>query len=299
MSESNLTPNYFYTSDQTRIFYKINKNFKTSKLPVLVFNYGLVCNIAHWREQINYFDGLGYPILVHDYRGHYSSSGQDQLENVTFEFLARDLNELLEDLKVESTIQLGHSMGVNVTLEFAKTYPEKIKGMVLISGTVVPPQDVMFDTNIVEVVEPYVHWVAKKFPDLHEKIWQTGFLNPLARKVIFEGGFNTKTVSEEFVQLYMKKISELPKDIFFHLLTEMKRHDILSYLETIKTPSLVMGGDQDKVIPNYLQLILNKYLPKSELYIIKDGSHVPQMDFPKSVNERILFFLKKAQSNQG
>ena len=53
-----------------------------------------------------------------------------------------------------------------------------------------------------------------------------------------------------------------------------------------------MGGDKDSVIPYYLQETLESELPNSELYMIKDGSHVPQVDFPESTNERILVFVQ-------
>ena len=54
----------------------------------------------------------------------------------------------------------------------------------------------------------------------------------------------------------------------------------------------VIGGDKDKVIPNYLQEILQTRLRNSKLYIVKNGSHVPQVDFPKNINERINLFIQ-------
>ena len=66
-------------------------------------------------------------------------------------------------------------------------------------------------------------------------------------------------------------------------------------LKSIKTPTLVIGGDKDKIIPNYLQKILTTNLPSSEFYIVKDGSHVPQADFPDRINQRIFRFFKKIE----
>ena len=91
----------------------------------------------------------------------------------------------------------------------------------------------------------------------------------------------------------MQKIGELDPDIFFHLLDQMKEHTIINDLEKIKTPTLIIGGDKDKIIPNYLQRILKKYIKGSDLYIIKDGSHVPQIDFPEIMNERLNHFVEK------
>ena len=184
-------------------------------------------------------------------------------------------------------------MGVNITLEFAKRYKDLLSAMVLISGTVLPPQDHMFHSDIVKRVFPYIDWLTQSFPETFKKIWQTSYLNPIARQVIFKGGFNTQTVPEEFIQVYMKRIGKLPQDILIHLMKEMREHKILNDLENIKTPTLIIGGDQDQIIPNHLQLILKDCLPTSELYIVKDGSHVPQVDFPETINQRIQLFFSK------
>jgi pimeloyl-ACP methyl ester carboxylesterase len=98
----------------------------------------------------------------------------------------------------------------------------------------------------------------------------------------------------DFIQHYMKKISELPEDLFLHLLQIMHDHDVIGHLEEIKNPTLIIGGDKDKIIPNYLQRIFTQTLPNSELYIVKDGSHVPQADFPDLINSRIQRFILKS-----
>ncbi len=292
----NFHSSFFYTEDDYRIFY--STNFKLSEYDpnraLLIFNYGLVCNNEHWRYQIDHFDQQKEQILIHDYRFHYSSSGKiDHLEELTFPLIAGDIKALLTSFKAQNYFMFGHSMGVNVTLEFAKLFPESLKGLILISGTVLPPQDVMFDTNIIEIITPYVESLYEKKPDLYRKFWSTSYLNPLAREIVFRGGFNTKQVSNEFIQIYMKRIGELHPKIFLKLMQEMKTQDILKDLGNIETPTLVIGGDKDKVIPNYLQNILKDKLPNSELYIVKDGSHVPQVDFPTTMNEKIEVFISK------
>lgn len=75
----------------------------------------------------------------------------------------------------------------------------------------------------------------------------------------------------------------------------MQVHNIINSLEFIQTQTLIIGGDKDNIIPNFLQFILDKFLVNSEIYIVKGGSHVPQADFPEIVNERIEYFLKKLQ----
>ncbi len=289
-------PNYFYTSEGIRLFY--NTNYPVAELnpdkPVVVFIYGLLCSNNHFKYQIPYFEEMGYQILLHDYRFHFASSQDGDIETCNFPNIAKDLHELLASLNIKKTLFVGHSMGVNICLEHARRYPEDVTAQVLISGTVVPPQDIMFDSNVVDLAMPFIESLTKKYPGLYKAIWKHSFKNPIAQYAIFDGGFNKKQVEMEFVQLYMKKISELPENLFFHLLKLMHDHDVINHLESINTPTLVIGGDKDKIIPNYLQQILTKHLPNSQLYIVKDGSHVPQADFPEMINHRINQFMKKS-----
>ena len=289
-------PNYFYTSEGIRIFY--NTNYLPEELnpekPVVVFVYGLLCSNNHFKYQIPYFEEMGYQILLHDYRFHFASSQDGKIDDCNFPNIAQDLHELLISLNIKNTLFIGHSMGVNICLEHARRYPEDVSAQVLISGTVVPPQDIMFDSNIVDITMPLIETFTKKYPELYKAFWKHSFKNPIAQYAIFDGGFNKKQVEMEFVQLYMKKISELPENLFFHLLRLMHDHDVINHLESIQAPTLIIGGDKDKIIPNYLQQILSKNLPNNQLYIVKDGSHVPQVDFPDMINRRINQFVKKS-----
>lgn len=296
----NNNPNYFYTTDGVRIFY--NTNFKKENLdpkrPVLIFIYGLLCSNNHYKFQIPFFDEKEYQILIHDYRFHYASSQVNDIETCNFFNITKDLHELLVNLDIKKSILIGHSMGVNICLEHAKNYPEDMIGQILISGTVVPPQDIMFDSNIVDMATPHLKAFTEKYPSIFQIFWKHAYKNPVAQYIIFDGGFNKKQVEMEFIQLYMKKISELPEVLFLHLLKLMHDHDIINHLELIKSPTLVIGGDKDKIIPNYLQRILTTHLSASELYIVKDGSHVPQADFPELINRRLLRFIEKISKAQ-
>lgn len=288
-------PEYFFTQDKTRIFTLTNfpRDQFNPKKTLLVFNYGLVCNITHWKYQLQHFDELGYQILFHDYRGHFNSSGQDDIENVTFKNITSDLHQIILSFAPKKVIHFGHSMGVNVTLEYALTYPKYLVAQILISGTVIPPQDIMFDSNLSDITLPSIDFISKKYPKIYNTLWKTSFMNPVIRKIVHNGGFNTERVSDEFIQKYLKKIGELSPELFMKLLDEMKNHDVINRLHQIKTPTLIIGGDKDSVIPNYTQDILHKNLPQNQLYIMKDAGHVPQVDFPEFVNQRIESFINQ------
>lgn len=284
--------NFFKTPDQEQIFYLKNFQKADPKQPVLVFNYGLVCSNLHWKYQAEYFDNNGYQVVLHDYRGHFQSTGSE-IEKITFSQMAIDINDLCQFLGVNKAIMLGHSMGVNVCLQLAKDFPELVEGMVLISGTFMPVKDVMFDTNLMEFITPLALAAMDKYPDIVRKLWMTSGLNPVVKAVIHGTGFNKKKVSKEYIEIYLNRIGQLGPEVFFQLFQEMTKQNIIVSLDRIKVPTLVIGGHHDNVIPNHLQRTLASIIPGSESYFLKDGSHVPQADFPELINERIELFVRQ------
>ena len=102
-----------------------------------------------------------------------------------------------------------------------------------------------------------------------------------------------KKTPKKFVESYLMQVSKYPPELLTHLLKQMKDHSMIAHLDKIKASTLIVGGDEDKIIPFFVQRAIHAKIPSSELYMIKDGSHVPQVDFPDSFNERALFFLEK------
>lgn len=282
--------------DGEKIFYSTNFSEIDSHRPLLVFNYGLVCSNHHWHKQTDAFAAKGYQILLHDYRGHYQSTGKERVSSITFENIVEDLNEIFNKLKIKNAILLGHSMGVNICLEFTRRYPQKVQKLVLISGTAVPVDNIMFHSNIMEHLKPKLLNLLQKYKKTFEILWATSEKNPLVKKIIHMGGFNTDQVSKEFIDIYVSKLGKIGPEIFFQLIGQMQTSDILSFVPSIKQKTLIIGGNNDKVIPNYLQRFLAEQIDQSELYIVYKGSHVPQVDFPDLVNERIEIFLQETSS---
>jgi non-heme chloroperoxidase len=288
--------NFFKTSDNEQIFYIKNFTQIDPKKPILVFNYGLVCSNHHWKFQTDFFDNKGYQILVHDYRGHFQSTGAHDVKKITFSQMAKDVADMCDFLGIPKAILLGHSMGVNICLQMAKDFPNLVSGMVLISGTFINVKDVMFDTNLMEFIAPIASLGLEKYPAIFKKVWASGGMNPVVREIIHSTGFNRGKVSKEFIEIYLNRVGQLGADVFFQLFNEMTKQNITGSLERMLMPTLVIRGYHDNVIPNHLQRTLGSLLPNCETYFLKNGSHVPQADYPEMVNERIELFIQQTVS---
>lgn len=282
---------FLKTRDSEQIFYSTNFKPGTVKENVIVFNYGLVCSNFHYKDQIEYFHKKNYPIIIHDYRGHYQSSGMKNLSEITLSNIAEDIFEIITKVGVEKCHLIGHSMGVNVCFEFAKKHQEILQSMILIAGTLIPVHNIMLNTHVTGPANVIMKSLLTKYPKEFKLLWKYTGWSPITRKIVQHGGFNTKQVGNDFIETYLNKLGQLGPELFIQLINEMQRHDLLAFIHKIQTPCLLIGGNRDKVIPNFQQRLLDEKLPHSEVYIVHEGSHVPQVDFPEMINERMEYFL--------
>lgn len=295
MTEIKLKSGYVNSFDGKKLYFATNFDYeKSDTIPnLMVLNNGLVCSDIHWERQIPFLRDNKFPYLIHNYRGHFNSSGADDIQSITFGNIANDLQQILKKVKFVKVILVGHSMGVNVCLECTKVFPEIISGLILIAGTVLTPKELMFNSNIMDLTGDTWKNIQKKFPKFYDWIWKNTGKIPGVREIVRNGGFNKDTVDQDVVNRYLNAMGYLRPEIFFQLIEQMHAHDMINYLQEIHCPTLVIGGDKDQMIPKYASQVFCEKIRGAEMYVVKDGTHVPQLDFPEFINQRTLLFLKK------
>jgi pimeloyl-ACP methyl ester carboxylesterase len=278
---------YFKSFDGTKLFYSIEGEGKP-----LIFCYGLVCSSLHWTYQIEHFK-KNYKTIWMDYRGHQNSEVPTDFSTLTLESLARDLDVMMTELKIESAVLLGHSMGVNVVLEFCRLFPHRVAGMILANGTPSRPLETLLHTNGLEPAFQFMEFISKNAPKLLNFFWKTQKANPLVHKAVGVLGFNPHLTAAEDIQLYVDQIADLDPRVFLHLIRNYDHFDGSSWLHNIQAPTLVIAGENDLIVPFKQQELLHQLIPNSEWEPIRHGSHCVQMDLPDLVSQKIEDFLKK------
>ncbi|OFZ19879.1 MAG: hypothetical protein A2X94_14560 [Bdellovibrionales bacterium GWB1_55_8] len=281
-----VTHGYLKSFDGTKLFYSTEGLGKP-----LIFCYGLVCSSLHWTYQIEHFR-QGYKTIWFDYRGHHNSEVPANLKTLTLENIARDLRILLDELQVEKPVLLGHSMGVNVVLEFYRQNPDRVAGMVLANGTAQRPLETLFRNNALQAGFHLLKALHDKSPELVSAFWKLNKRNPISRTLIGLGGFNPHLTPQEDIELYVDQVADMDPAILINLIQNYDSYDATAWLHTVPVPALVLAGEQDRIIPLEQQELLRQLLPISRLEVIHHGSHCPQMDLPELVNLKIEQFLK-------
>ena len=67
--------------------------------------------------------------------------------------------------------------------------------------------------------------------------------------------------------------------------------DLTSILSNIKTPTLIIWGENDKITPLSDGKLMHKLIENSNFFIIKDAKHSPQFTHTNEVVKKIHEYL--------
>jgi len=93
----------------------------------LVFVHGWCCNRSHWQQQIQHFANE-HQVVALDLGGH-GASGQQRTQ-WTIRAFAEDVVAVVDALKLDRVVLVGHSMGGYAIVEAARLLGERVGGLV-------------------------------------------------------------------------------------------------------------------------------------------------------------------------
>lgn len=276
--------NYFNSFDGTEIYYEIHGD----KGPVVCLIYGVACQMNHWIYQVQSLS-KNYKVLMFDYRGHHKSAMSENLNMVS---VAKDLNSLLDHLKIKSCHVVGHSFGVPVAVKFAGFYPQKTLSLVLINGFVYNPLDELFKVPVSEKLILFLESLESYAPSLSQWIWKKAVNNLITQiGAGLLGGFNLELIPFKDIEIYTQALENLKLKVILDYMQDLIMTDLREDLKQIQTPSLVISGLRDGITPSHQQELMKNLIPDAKLEKIKDGSHCTQLDTPDLVNSLLVDFF--------
>ncbi len=279
---------YFKSFDGTQIYYEI----RGEGLPVIL-NYGIVCLINHWHNQIKYFSQR-YQTIAFDLRGHHNSAVPQDRAHLSIDAIAQDIKGLVDHLKIKKASFWGHSFGCQFLIRGYDMFPEIFHNMIFINGFAANPLNGMLGTDNLNQVFQGIKQVYKHIPETMSFAWEKLANNPLTMRLLaLSGGFNLKLTSFKDIEIYAKGMSNIPVDVFLTLFEDMVQYNGTSVLERIECPTLIIGGKKDTVTPLEHQLLLHSKIKGSEFMEVPYGTHCTQLDMPDLVNLRIEKFLNQ------
>jgi pimeloyl-ACP methyl ester carboxylesterase len=178
--------------------------------------------------------------------------------------------KFIKETRLDNFFLLGHSFGGRISVRIAADHPEKIKGLILCDAAGIKPK--MGPKTFL------IYWLAKAgnaiFTPKH-----------LAR---FKDGARSF-----FYSFLRNKDYVRAKGTMKETIVRVLEEDLLPELPKIKTSTLIVWGQIDKMVPLKYGRIFNKKIANSELVIIPKIGHSPHIEVPEKLSEIILAFLEK------
>lgn len=96
--------------------------------PILILH-GVFGSSDNWFSISKMIAEKGYAVYALDARNHGQSP---RSEDFSYELMADDLNEFIEDNQLEKPVIIGHSMGGKTVMHFAMKYPDKYSKLIVV-----------------------------------------------------------------------------------------------------------------------------------------------------------------------
>jgi len=273
--------------DGTRIYYRA----EGEGFPLVACN-GALCSSGYWLYFRRFFRNRSR-VVVWDYRGHGGSELPTHLFRISIGAYCRDLKAVLDKLEVEKAVLLGHSMGVQVILEFYRKYPERVAALLPVCGTSAHAFRTFYGMRWPERFVPPLLRAGERYADAVARILKpllrTWIPDPLAR---LSGAVNWYLCPREIMEDYFRHMASLDFRLAARALLAMEEHAAEDVLETIRTPALVIAGEDDRFTPLSVMEAMWRSIPGAEFLVIPKGTHTALVENPLLMNMRIELFLR-------
>lgn len=240
-----------------------------------------------------------HQVVTWDYRGHGKSELKTNTKNYCLNALVKDAKAVVDKLRLPKAVLIGHSLGVQVSLEFYKRWPERVSGLILCFGTHGRPMDNFFNTRLSRYLFEVCYHIGVNFPKQSNKISRLLLNNPLS---FWMGGLlkimHTGMMSREDCDKYVNHILNVDSRFFTMLLRSAQDHTAEDLLPKIKVPTLIIAGELDQFTPMWLSKKMHRMIPDSELFVMHQATHAGLVEQPDLVNLRIEKFLKQKIQSQ-
>jgi 3-oxoadipate enol-lactonase len=253
----------------------------------LVLIMGLAADSQAWILQVPEFS-KHYRTIIFDNRGVGRTS--KPAGEYSIAQMADDTAGLMDVLGIARAHVVGVSMGGMIAQELALRHPEHVRGLVLactfpepdtgveetrrlsitqFGGSIAPDGSLQIDPAQLDPMMFFQHLMPMVFnPDYLQRELPT--LIQLFGGAL-QWGFNMEAILAQ-VQATMT-------------------HRCTGRLENIKSPTLVITGDADLLVPPQNSKILAEKIPGAKLIMVPGGSHGFNFETPEVFNRHVLSFL--------
>ena len=238
-----------------------------------------------WEKQVPILLEAGYRVITYDRRGFGESS--QPWSGYDYDTFAEDLQKLITKLDLRDITLVGHSMGGGEVARYLGSYgSERVSKAVFISA--IPPFLLKTADNP-EGVDGAVFAGIKKAVVADRPAFLKQFCLDFYNFDVLRG----KLVSEEALQASWNiSVAASPKGALDCV--DTWGTDFRNDLKRIDVPTLVIHGDQDRIVPLPASgKRMPEFIKGTKLVVVEGGPHGIAWTHAEKINPELLSFLEQ------
>jgi len=240
--------------------------------PIVILLHGLGATGDSWQLQFPALIESGFRIITPDMRGFGKSTYPEGPNSP--QIMAEDVAKLLNRLEITSAYLVGISMGGTIALQFALNHPSMVDSLLLVNTFAsLRPRKISYWLfysirllliQVLGIPHQARFVVNRLFPDPEQEFLRESFY----KQIIQANPAGYRSTIKSFVNF-----------------------NVSDRLYEIQSPTLVVTGDKDTVVPPKTQQELAENIPNANLVVINNAGHAVIVEKPEEFNHAMLAFL--------
>jgi 3-oxoadipate enol-lactonase len=232
----------------------------------LVLLHGFPLDHHLWDEVVPLLTDT-FDVILPDLRGFGNSTMIDSPHSM--DDYASDIANLLDHLNIQKAAIVGHSMGGYVALAFARLYPNRVRGLGLVSSQVLADAPERKEGRYKSAADVDANGINSVVEAMAPKF-----------------------TADEKLQAYARTSMERqqPTAYIGALKAMAERMDSTSLLASFNFPVVIIHGDADALIPIERAREIKAALPQAHLFEISGAGHMPMVEAKEKTAEALRQF---------
>lgn len=258
--------------DKQKLTYKTIGNIR--RTPVVLIP-GFAVDHTLWGDFLDLLAAHYYVILI-DHRGTGLNIKHPFPTDMTT--LTQDIAAVLKAENFESAHIIGHSMGGYIAQYFAHYYPALVSSLILIST---------YNQKLSNQTWNYNSLMALINLGVDR---ETLIINSMPWLYGAEYMENERHCLDHIKRMNEREFPT-PLDTILAQIKLINNFDAADFSRDLTVKTLLIGGDEDRIIPEVYFKRFSQVLPHAELVIVKEAGHIIHIEKPKEIARLITSFI--------
>lgn len=264
---------YLHVAARTISYFDSDPTARSARVVLLTHAFPL--GAAMWEGQAKAIPA-GWRLLAPDLRGFGGSTLAEPDESPAIDDYASDVIDFLRELRIESAVLGGCSMGGYVTMAVLRRAPHLAEAVVF-ANTRAGADSLEARAN------------RRSMLALVDREGPSGVARDMATKLLGKTTLAERADVEPLIRRLTKQQS--PAALRGAVLRMMERPDSMPVIANVSVPFLIIAGEEDTLIPVDESKKMHAANPKAELVVVPRAGHLVNLEDPAIFNDSLRSFL--------